>query len=294
MGIAIKLNNQDFTGSPLGSVTFKKSSEEKAADYVSAYSTAIGTTAYNSALLTMFTSLVANGLDEKLFVLYPMLGANLNALKVNALKPNTNDLSLFANASAGENKIVFANTIGIGDKQSQVVNLGNDSDKNYSYVTVFKRGWNINTSELFYFRSSNFASVGSKVSTANSGGRIISISNYRASDYYSLRVSDTDAIYTVVSNNGQALNEGYINGNAFTITSANTDADAWPRPNTFLGANFYGTSSTAEGETISSSANIWNGESYFHAVGNLTKEENATFKQIVATFMSDVKSITIQ
>lgn len=294
MGIAIKLSGQDFTDSVLGRVTFKKSSAEVAADYVAAYSTAIGTTAYNSALLTMFTALVANGLDEKMFAIYPMLGNSLNSLKVNALSPGENDLSLFANASAGANKLVFVNTIGIGDKQSAVVRLGDDTDDNYSWLTVFKRDWNINSSTLFYFNSPVVASISAKVNTANDGGQAVIVSNYRASDYTKVISADTATIWTLMGVNSQALAEGTINGTDYSVASDNVIAERWPRPNTFLGGDFYAGASTAEGETISSNANIWNGESYFHAIGNLTKAENAQLKQIVAAFLSEVKEITIQ
>ena len=294
MGIAIKLSGQDFTDSVLGHVTFKKSSAEAAADYVAAYSTAIGTTAYNSVLLTMFTALVANGLDEKMFAIYPMLGSSLNALKVNALSPGENDLSLFANASAGDNKLVFINTIGIGDKQSAIVRLGDDTDEHYSWLSVFKRDWNTNQSALFAFRAPNRDSVNASVRTALTSGRSISICNYRGSDSAQMSVSDAGAIYAFDGAVSQALAEGTMNGTEYSITSDTVSEGVWSRPNTFLGGDFYLAASTTEGETISSNSNIWNGESYFHVIGNLTKAENAQLKQIVAAFLSEVKEITIQ
>ena len=52
-GIALVIPNADFSGSPLGKVTFKKT----VAEMVNEYATKIGTEAYNTPLASMLPTM---------------------------------------------------------------------------------------------------------------------------------------------------------------------------------------------------------------------------------------------
>lgn len=91
-GIALIIPGADFSGSPLGKVTFV-TMEEKVANAVADYATRIGTTAYNDALTVLVYNLMAAGVWDSLEV-YPMLG-NTIANKLEILNPQ----SLFINGN---------------------------------------------------------------------------------------------------------------------------------------------------------------------------------------------------
>lgn len=105
-GIAIVIPNADFSGSPLGKVTFVKSAAERAEKIVNQYVNTVGEIQEKPKLVSLVTSLISEGLWDNLDI-YPMLGTdklvNLNSesgyLKKNLVVP--------ANAVLDGDGIVF-------------------------------------------------------------------------------------------------------------------------------------------------------------------------------------------
>lgn len=136
-GIALIIPNADYSDSPLGKVTFKKT----VAEMVNEYATKIGTDEYNTHLSSMLFALADLGVINDIDV-YPMLGDSFSKLKVNLLSksniPETEwrgrDLVFGANASVfnGYVSITMAPT-GSVDNHDIDVNI---SDSPYIYTDI--------------------------------------------------------------------------------------------------------------------------------------------------------------
>lgn len=288
-GIAFKLSNQDFTDSPLGSVTFRQSDAEIAADYVAAYSEAIGTTSYNSALTTMMTAIVANGLDTKISALYPMLGDTLAKQSVNLIDPTLYPVSYGANASVVNNTLTFVNTIGVGECAVPEIPLTNG----YSCFICCARNSsvNVNTSYVLGHYRSGPTGTGRRVSLHTTYGTGVPF----AYQY----VTGTEISATIASTSPNIIyfrvdkTTSQIKYNSDAVQDLSFSSETIFVPNTLLGQDWTSVTSTTEGGTISANNGLFDGYVYFYAIGDLTMAENAILKTAAATFLSDVKSITI-
>lgn len=287
-GIAIIIDGNVGT-SPLGRVTFVESNRKKAARYVDSYCNAIGSREKENELLQMFITIIENGLDEKLIALYPMLGDTVNTQKINAMSVGENDLFLGANASVEDEVLTFSNTIGIGDVSENIVSLSETS--NFSMVTVAQRIAGNNASTLFDFYSE--LNTGGSIygrTQLSDGSMSFYIRNKNAEgDYTHILNELTEIICIEMVQNGNDQT-GHINGVAYT---SSTSAISIATINNVLGMSALRVKDTVAGATISQNMYLWNGTAYFHAIGNLSSEENLLLKEIVATFLYDAKGIVV-
>lgn len=123
-GIAIVIPNADFSGSPLGKVTFVKSATERAEKIVNQYVNTVGEIQEKPKLVRLVTSLISEGLWDNLDI-YPMLGTN-KLINLNSesgyLKKN---LVVPANAVLDGDGIVFNK-----DSNTNAPVLGSITDTN--------------------------------------------------------------------------------------------------------------------------------------------------------------------
>lgn len=289
-GIAIKLNTAMSGESVLGNVTFKESDEHKIRRYVSDYCEAIGDSTYESELLTMFTSMVENGLDTKLLVLYPLLGNTLDKAKVNALNPGVNDARFGGNASINNGELYFSSDIGSGPLDETIVLSETPS---FSMLTVARKVANgINANRVYQCHPAIAdAGMNAYLGTNGDGGAHIAIYNNSNSVKAEVSGNGTTPFYLYFVQNGRNQ-QGVLNGTSYDNTCI-IDQDL-SLPNTILGGNIILSNTSTPGEQLTEhNNNLWNGYIYFHAIGNLSLAESATLKGIVSTFLSDVRNIEI-
>lgn len=274
-GIGFVIPNADFSNSPLGTVTIEFTNAEKAAKITEDYAEAIGTSAYNSAINSMVKDLLDYNLWEKTYALWPILGNNLNAMKVN-IKNVTVPMQLMTNASAGINCINFADTISVGTpvietdiklefaqaQQRSVVYRAISTNKptRLNSIIIVKRTTSASPDRTF---SSRFQS--SLALTANS---------------LSARIA-----YTQDGNNANIYKDGSI-VNSVSATWSASLADM----NTLFGGTGNPTSGE-EGTTIPASDELFNGNLYYCLFGHYTNEELIVVDNIMAAFENAVGKV---
>lgn len=297
MGVAIILSNQDFSESPLGTVTLKESSEDKAKKMAEAYCTAIGDSTHFDSVKNLMLGIVSYGLVDKLSGLYPMLGTTKQSLIVNAVTPGTNDLTILANSTAGTNEIEFSRTIGVGDHtpsetiavdtyvscllyykskaSTGAVQYNNIKDMvTQTYSRSLKLGQKLQSPNLL-----PLASVGGTNITPSEVVSIMNPTRIGAS------VKKSDGSYHF------GFNANVVEG---TLSSDTKDLVSGLSLNTILGGDWDAAVSTPEGETISNSQYLANGYAYLYAIGDLSGAELTTLGTLCDAFLSEVKEITIQ
>lgn len=297
MGVAIILNNQDFSGSSLGTVTLKESSEDKAKKMADAYCTAIGDSTHYDSVKNLMLGIISYGLVDKISGLYPMLGTTKQSLIVNAVTPGTNDLTILANSTAGTNEIEFSRTIGIGDHTpSETIAVDTYASCLLYYKSKASTGGvqynNIKdmVTQIYtrclklgqMLQSPNFLPTATVGGTAITPSEVVSIMNPTR---IGASVKKSDGSYHF------GFNANVVEG---ALSSDTKDRVSGLSLNTILGGDWNDAASTPEGETISANASLANGYAYLYAIGDLSAQELGTLGTLCDAFLSEVKEITIQ
>lgn len=293
MGLVIKLNDQNFSGSSLGVITVLPSNRTRAAQITQAYCTAIGSTAYKSAINRLVYQLINSGIYDKMIGIYPILGNSISTLKVNLMSPGTKDIIVGANASAIENQFDFSRTIGtgnVGDPVNLTTNnsfsvlLGSrtkSSTGGCCYLNFWESGTSTKKFQMFTALESsvqkNKLGIG-----ADFGSHVVTFDEANTDNkLWGCAVNVSAGKYLAI-NNGV-----YTNGDIYDATRL---ANVFP--NAILGQNQYTAKSTTAGATISANSALANGYVFFYAIGLLQGDENKILSDAANRFVADVKGIS--
>lgn len=298
-GMAIVLNDTILGDSVLGNVTFIESDERKITRLTNGYCEALGTDVYAEQIRVLFTSIVIEGIDTKLYGLYPILGDTIQKQKINAINPGIFDLNLGANASASEKGLSFSQDIAVGD-MTQNTETSGDGNSLSQLSVIYPDGLSQNSSCVSsYIKAiSNLPQSGIKLGTGlNEGIRKYSVER---------RTGSLDTIYSTIGSSPSCFIMRFdINGittqfnsdepitTAFDFSSETYKTYA----NNALGYKIDRSESTGtSGEPATTSTAkmmLFGGHVYFHALGDLSLVELNTLKNTVSTFLTSVKQIDI-
>lgn len=278
MGLAIVLTNKDFSEENLGQVTFALSNEEKANNIAAAYCAAIGDTTYKSDIYNMVLGLLDIGLWTKIYSMYPILGDSVPSLSKNLKDVEHDSIITYANASVGDKKLVFVNTIGVGETSANALE---GFSGEFSYYAVFAHVADSNMSTTLQCFKNDTGGVAKIHKAGNSyyqqwGGVNKNLSG-----------QNNKTMRIAVSNVGTGttcniVKDGVHFDSATSVNGANI------KPNLSLGVNAGETVGTS-GETIETNINLFKGDMYFYSIGKLSEAENIVFDGIVKTFLDSVK-----
>lgn len=298
-GIAIVLNDTFSGNSVLGNVTFIESVEHKIARLTNNYCEALGTDIYAEQIRALFTSIVSNGIDTKLYGLYPILGDTILKQKINAINPGVFDLNLGANASASEKGLLFSQGIAVGDMTQNTEKVGNGHSLSQLSVIYADNLLQNGSCVSFYAKTiENVAQNGIWLGTQLAG---------TTRQYITFRrTNNLDRIYNTIGSSPSCFIIKFDRNGITTqfnsdepITSAfDFSGDVYETyANNALGYNMTQSAATGtSGESATSSTermNLFGGHVYFHALGDLSLVELSTLKNAVSAFLASVKQIDI-
>ena len=260
----------------LGKVTFRKSIAEMVANYCSA----INDSSYSGELLEMFEQLQKNNILNKIYAIYPIMGNDIASLSLNAQNVDKRHLVTYANASAKENVLSFANNIGIGNVGA---NECNELAGEFSMYAAFKHiKKDINGATLQNFTSENNEGKASIIRQSQEllvlwGGQAVN-----------LNINTSTIGRVALSNVGESKTASIVKDGVL-LQTISSDLATGIVPNLNIGVS--NTSVGEVGQQIEANSALFSGELYFYALGVMTADELVTFDTIVSQFLSKVKSL---
>lgn len=279
-GIANVIPGANFSGSILGKVTKVLSPAEKAAEIVSAYTTAIGNTTYVTQLQNMVKSLIDAGAWEGIDI-YPMLGSTLAHKQVN-LNPDDGfikeQLLLGSNASNVDGGLSFTTSAEAGSSISPTFKQYAWADKAGIFIAAdVQRDGAYTANSNLYVSSNN-----------NAGNAPVRVLNNSVGKYRCV-VGGTEVTATDVSGNSRAFIAAsstsdsklglFVDGEIDNYVNFNASSTAV----VYLG-NFLGSS-----PDDSNASGTFNGTCRFWVIGKIDASKHAAMVTIFKTFLDAVK-----
>lgn len=297
-GIAIVLNDVLPGESILGNVTLVESAARKIAHLTDNYCGALGTDAYRNEISTLFTSIVNDGLDSKLFGLYPILGDTLLKQKINAINPGTFDLNLGANASASEKGLLFSHDIAVGDMTQNTETAGDGSSLSQLSV-IYADNLSQNTSCVSKYVKiiENSNQSGIRLGTYPDGTRKYSVARRTTSLVNVYHSIETTPLCFIMRFDESGITVKFDSESPITSDFDFSSDTYRTYANNALGYEIDHSESTGtSGDPATSSdakSHLFGGHVYFHALGDLSLVELSTLKNAVSAFLASVKQIDI-
>lgn len=158
------------TNTPTPSATLEPSGTTEAKTYLAAVLNAGGTgitPTVSAATITLFTSLVSNGLWDSLNVFYPVLGGVQTAHAINAKSPGTNDLVFSGGWTHNASGMTANGTNGVANTGVLHSTLGNNSHASiYNNTNNIQSGVDIgclNGSGIGIYIQTRFTDIASQI-----------------------------------------------------------------------------------------------------------------------------------
>lgn len=281
-GIGFIIPNSDFSNSPLGSVTIIKTNKQLAQEYTDAYATAIGTDEYNDAIYKMALSILNSSLWDKTIAIYPILGDTV-AKQTVALKGE--NMNVFANASRGDNKLVFTNDVSIGPQTATDYNrLISVSSTKRDYGVVFRANCTVTPTSGSY-RDSYLTNFFYYRNSTSSGKKWSLYFSSNSTNAVTAQTNDTRIAYT----NLLDLQYVYANGELVAQKSQNNGIGTF--------RNMFGCSEAASfpntqpGETISQTGTLFKGTLSYFVLGYFNQSDIITMDRILKIFEEEVGKV---
>ena len=283
MGTFIKINSADFSNSPFGKVT---TTEALIDNIVSAYTTAIGDTTYQTELRILVKSLYDNGIWEGLDI-YPMLGNTLAKKCVNLNSDNGTlkaPLLVGGNASSVSDYIQFTKATDAGDLSAETY-IGNKVMNGFYVAADYVRSESGASNYLYSTYTGHTCILGS----------IGSIGADNASFFIESSITDLAVPITsrkLISGNifqgeseSVAKNDVYADsvkvGERTTTKDVRTTTNYNPGITNRLGAKSGAVSSVPQ--------NLFAGNCWFFAIGFVDHSKRELLDTIFKTFLDAVK-----
>lgn len=281
MGLAIKIKGADYSAKNVGKVTFIADNATTAKIKAVDYCAAIGDSTYKTELESMFLSLLDNELWSKISCIYPVLGNSVDALSTNAKKVEENKLITYPNASVGSKTLLFSNMVGVGATDATPMDGYNGELSLYAVFKHNRVGLNGTTLQCFSSDNGGVVSI-NRISTAF----------YATCGSQNIELNlDTATVGRIgITNVGQgttasAIKDGIYLGDKSSATLVGVN------PNLSIGVKAGQTIASSGSPLDTASVDLFSGEVYFYAIGKLNKSELLKFDEIVANFLSQVKSV---